>query len=138
MVHGRPVQAAQNHSRTALSHQEPKTDLSARLGSGSGSLRLISAQSRTGGNTTYDTANSPLCNHIEKWYKELYLKLVNKYRWTNQLSSSKEEALWLTAAASSSIVCTPFSPDGAIDKIVQFIVTSDQVCINFSFEPNKT
>ena len=52
MVRGRPAQATQNHSRTALSHWELKTNLSAQLGSGSGSLQLISAQSRTGGNTS--------------------------------------------------------------------------------------
>ena len=53
-VRGRPAQAAQNCSRTALSHREPKTNLSARLGSSSGSLRLILAQSRTSGNTNCD------------------------------------------------------------------------------------
>jgi hypothetical protein len=85
------------------------------------------------GGTDYShgTPNGPLRNHIEKWHKELYLQLVDERGWANQLPSFKAEASHLAVTAIGPVSRTPFSPDGAIEKLVQFIVVNDQVCIHF-------
>jgi len=77
------------------------------------------------------TANGPLHQHIKWQHKALYIELIKKHGWVNQLPYFKEEALRLAVAAISSIPRMTFSLDGILEKLVQFIVTNNQVCIEF-------
>jgi hypothetical protein len=81
-------------------------------------------------NFSHKTANSGLRAHLDRWHRAIYTQRATQYGWTNQLPSFvKEQAESAQAnAANDSVMQVPYSAQGAVDRLVRFIVANDQVC----------
>jgi hypothetical protein len=76
---------------------------------------------------SHGMSSSSLHNHLDRWHCTLYLQLAEEHSWTIQLPSHRDAIARQTAATQLAVQHTPFSSDGLLDRLVQFIVANNQV-----------
>jgi hypothetical protein len=79
----------------------------------------------------YGTSSTNLRPHLEKYHKDDYLKLIRIKGWVNQLPSAKQAQEAQAAESATELTVgqarPPFTTEGLLNHIVNFIVANDQV-----------
>lgn len=86
---------------------------------------------------SHHTATSGLRNHLDRFHRAQYTDFAIQYGWTNALPSFKKEQAAQEAARAQALNLVhhapgpvPFTSDGLLARLVEFIVSNDQVGLN--------